>query len=823
MKKLLYVVFLLMAILQAGCGMGRRSADHELRFLGAYRFPEPAPLRRFADLQGNGEDLLVITNKYAENYNYLLVSDQLGSAISQLNIDTRIRSLAMLKDPVEREPWLFVSHNSPDSTYLYARKYIWKPNLDVEHRYFDPIARTDGYLGNPKYDWAGHIVPEFIEDIDGDGSLELVARGVDGFMANPRGLIVYDYASGKLKWQLQLGANLTSILWNDFDGDGAREFICGSIVQRNTRTILNGVDDYNGWLLIVSPQGQVLYREQVFNGLGQLQLVSDDTNRDGRPEILSVTTTWGNSLEPNTVSISDWNGKILERKKTWTLKGRFSPNNIETLYQSLDQDGNKRFLLVTRNHGLVVLDEQLQKLDCPFQDFVHLVWDVRDIDQDGNQEILLQTTDNRFVILDHNLVRRAELASPFPQDNQVYASIVRAGSGQDCRIAVHTETEVRYYSYLSIPLNFRLLNFLKNYNLGLLIGLGLLLLIAALNHFHRENVFKLAANSLDHGLIIMLNANRIRIYNNHVLQLLSDDAGNPPQVKMRSLRGHFPELHELLHRFKLGQADEFVTTMKLGLQQLPHKVTLTKLHGLTRRYLIILQSETIEAASLKDKLTWAETAKRLAHNVRRYIQNALMALQPLLNKEAVDSERKNLEIVREALDHITEFTRAFQRFTELKDLDLRLQDIIPSVEHCLSRCVIPENIQVIRDWGLDSVETLIEPIRFEEALQNVLNNSLDAMPDGGVLQVSVRRVPLHEGQRGGQTVLVEVADSGCGIPSKYGDEIWQLYFTTKDSGTGIGLPESRKIIESMGGTIVVQSEEGKGTVVSIWLKGGLNG
>jgi signal transduction histidine kinase len=52
---------------------------------------------------------------------------------------------------------------------------------------------------------------------------------------------------------------------------------------------------------------------------------------------------------------------------------------------------------------------------------------------------------------------------------------------------------------------------------------------------------------------------------------------------------------------------------------------------------------------------------------------------------------------------------------------------------------------------------------------------------------------------------------------------WLLFSTTKHDGTGIGLPETRKIITSMGGTVLVQSEEGVGTVVTFWLKGSADG
>jgi len=68
-------------------------------------------------------------------------------------------------------------------------------------------------------------------------------------------------------------------------------------------------------------------------------------------------------------------------------------------------------------------------------------------------------------------------------------------------------------------------------------------------------------------------------------------------------------------------------------------------------------------------------------------------------------------------------------------------------------------------------------------------------------------------------VLIEIEDTGIGIPTKYLEDIWKPFFTTNQSGTGIGIPETKKIIDSMGGLMNIQSEEKVGTVVSIWLKG----
>ena len=128
-------------------------------------------------------------------------------------------------------------------------------------------------------------------------------------------------------------------------------------------------------------------------------------------------------------------------------------------------------------------------------------------------------------------------------------------------------------------------------------------------------------------------------------------------------------------------------------------------------------------------------------------------------------------------------------------------------------------INVIRNYDLTSIHARFEPIRFEEALVNIINNATEAMPEGGTLHISIREFPRHQSPGGKLSVLLVFEDTGKGIPKKYMEDIWKPFFTTNQSGTGIGIPETRKIIDSMGGMMDIQSEEGLGTTVSIWLKG----
>lgn len=101
--------------------------------------------------------------------------------------------------------------------------------------------------------------------------------------------------------------------------------------------------------------------------------------------------------------------------------------------------------------------------------------------------------------------------------------------------------------------------------------------------------------------------------------------------------------------------------------------------------------------------------------------------------------------------------------------------------------------------------------RFNQVLLNLYLNSLQAMENGGELQVSV-----HEGSRP-DTIEITVRDTGCGIADDILERVMDPYFTTKPEGTGLGLAMVYKIVDEHGGTIKIASKEGQGTTVSIIL------
>ena len=95
------------------------------------------------------------------------------------------------------------------------------------------------------------------------------------------------------------------------------------------------------------------------------------------------------------------------------------------------------------------------------------------------------------------------------------------------------------------------------------------------------------------------------------------------------------------------------------------------------------------------------------------------------------------------------------------------------------------------------------------ALANIVENALHAMPGHGRLELSA----VHEDA----VVRIRVADTGVGMDADALDRAFEPYFSTKTTGTGLGLPIARRNIELSGGTIAVESEKGRGTVVTLTL------
>jgi PAS domain S-box-containing protein len=240
---------------------------------------------------------------------------------------------------------------------------------------------------------------------------------------------------------------------------------------------------------------------------------------------------------------------------------------------------------------------------------------------------------------------------------------------------------------------------------------------------------------------------------------------------------------------------------------------------------LILQQQLLQAQKMEAVGT---LAGGIAHDFNNLLQAILGYTDILLTKKAPgDPDRPKLEIVHQAaLDGADLVARilTFSKKAEAKVRPIDLNVEIRRVEKLLQR-TLSKMITVKLDLADDLRIVDSDPAQLEQVLLNLAVNSQHAMPDGGNFLIETSNVKLSDeysraqlGAKGTDCVLVNVSDTGMGIPSYLVDRIFEPFFTTKADGvgTGLGLAMVHGIVSQLGGFIRCHSEPGKGTSFRIY-------
>jgi len=243
-----------------------------------------------------------------------------------------------------------------------------------------------------------------------------------------------------------------------------------------------------------------------------------------------------------------------------------------------------------------------------------------------------------------------------------------------------------------------------------------------------------------------------------------------------------------------------------------------------------------ERDSLRARLEQAqrlESLGRLSGEIAHDFNNILSAAMGAASvaRDIVDAAHEvhsDLEIVVDALERGKGMTRqllAFARQGHVSPVPTCVNSTVADMQTLLRR-MVGASVGLKTDLGTDIDDVLIDPHQLHRVLLNLATNARDAMPDGGQLAFTTRRVwldgPSWDGLidlQAGDYVIVEVADTGEGMPPQVSERIFEPFFTTKGEGrgTGLGLASAYGIVRQAGGDMAVRSAPGEGTTFSIAL------
>ena len=222
--------------------------------------------------------------------------------------------------------------------------------------------------------------------------------------------------------------------------------------------------------------------------------------------------------------------------------------------------------------------------------------------------------------------------------------------------------------------------------------------------------------------------------------------------------------------------------------------------------------------AFKDKMaSLGEMSSGLAHELRNSM-GAIIGFAKLLSKRK-DSESQGQAIdgiVKEAMNMETMLKSflAFAKPMSLKIEEIALRDI---VEECYVS--VKEKLKEYRiTFKVDSDPQLSslwgDRILLKQCFQNLIQNSIDAMLQGGELKIRLgeNQKSIHD-----RSLTMEISDTGCGIPKEIQEKVFHPFFTSKEKGTGLGLSLVKKIVSLHHGEIMLESKPNQGTTFRIYL------
>jgi len=296
---------------------------------------------------------------------------------------------------------------------------------------------------------------------------------------------------------------------------------------------------------------------------------------------------------------------------------------------------------------------------------------------------------------------------------------------------------------------------------------------------------------------------------------------------------HAPELNDVVNGMSLLEAEvsiPFISKGQLiGMINLSHKFTKDIYSHEDIELLSTLANQTavaIENARLYEDLkrskSYIRRADRLASlgtltaGLAHEIRNPLVAIKTLtqLLPDRLDDEEfrdQFLKIASGEVDRISSLVNELLDFARPSDPKLKFEDINTILDGMIllvSTETKKKQINILKNYASDLPPAQIDREQIKQVFLNVLLNAIQATPENGRIMVKTRAFMKPGGESYAQ---IEFADTGCGIPGEHLEEIFNPFFTTKSTGSGLGLSISHQIVQDHRGYIDVESQLDKGS------------
>jgi PAS domain S-box-containing protein len=339
----------------------------------------------------------------------------------------------------------------------------------------------------------------------------------------------------------------------------------------------------------------------------------------------------------------------------------------------------------------------------------------------------------------------------------------------------------------------------------------------------RENMNSVMAG-LEDGLILFTRDARAVMVSPAAEKFLGAPASN---FLGRRVTQMFPAGHPLFEALRL-EGDELreinsetVLASEEGTRRV--SVTVQEIQGAGERMGALLTLRDLD--SLESINTQLQVSERLsalgritagvAHEVKNPLNSMRLWLENLkesLPNDTDDAAKQAVNVLDAEIDRLDAVVKRFLDFSRPMDVRLeptQLAELLHEVLEVAAPQLERSKVQVAQLLPIDVPEVIGDRALLKQAILNLVLNAVDAMPNGGQLQLTL--------SRRGDMAEVTVGDTGRGIPMEHRQKVFQLFFTTRPGGSGIGLASTFRIVQLHNGAIDFTSEVGRGTTFRIEL------
>jgi PAS domain S-box-containing protein len=241
---------------------------------------------------------------------------------------------------------------------------------------------------------------------------------------------------------------------------------------------------------------------------------------------------------------------------------------------------------------------------------------------------------------------------------------------------------------------------------------------------------------------------------------------------------------------------------------------------------ILLIKDLSEMKMLQSRIRRADTlaalgriTASLAHEIKNPLSGIsinLELLEETLEEEKLENRdelREYIRVITGEIKRLEDLVKNLSRFVRSHAMKLTMIDLNEVLDRVLNLVKIEardQGIKIIRRFG-QVPKTLGDVAQLQQAFLNLIINAIEAMPQGGTLTLTT------EWEEAQKVIKISISDTGVGVPSEEQDRVFEFYYTTKEDGTGMGLPIALKIIKDHGGDIDLESEVGVGTTFTVIL------